>query len=199
MLFALGAASSAIDLLKSLTSSHASPTLKAGFSEIATSSDSAGSTSTAANSSAPNLTYRLPGSSISPETMSALLAAQSRSSGSGATHSTKLAALKDLFAQLDVNSDGQVSKSEFDTALGAGGTNVAQAHDVFGKLDTNRDGSVSFGELASALHGHGHRHGHKASNLGDTDKDFISKVLDDILKPKAGVNTSDGTTTTHIR
>ncbi len=44
-------------------------------------------------------------------------------------------ALKDLFSQLDADGDGQISKTEFESALGAGGTNLAQADDVFGKLD----------------------------------------------------------------
>ena len=55
-------------------------------------------------------------------------------------------ALQDLFSQLDANGDGQISKSEFENALGAGGTNLAQADDVFNKLDTNGDGSVSLDE-----------------------------------------------------
>ena len=55
-------------------------------------------------------------------------------------------ALQDLFSQIDTNGDGQISKSEFENALGAGGTNLAQADDVFNKLDTNGDGSVSLDE-----------------------------------------------------
>ena len=48
------------------------------------------------------------------------------------------------------------AKSEFETALGAGGTNLTQADSVFGKLDKDGDGSVSLKELASALKGGKH-------------------------------------------
>ena len=62
-------------------------------------------------------------------------------------------ALQDLFSQIDGDGDGKISKSEFENALGAGGTNLAQADDVFGKLDKNGDGSVSLDEMTSALQG----------------------------------------------
>ena len=97
--------------------------------------------------------------------MSALLAAQSQSIDASAPAPTSRAdALKDLFSQLDADGDGKVSKSEFENALGAGGTNLAQADDVFGKLDKNGDGSVSLDELSSALKGSGkgHHHHHHA-------------------------------------
>ena len=69
------------------------------------------------------------GSQISPETMSALLDAQSQSSTGSTTTASKSRsdALKDLFAQIDGDGDGKITKSEFENALGAGGTNLAQA------------------------------------------------------------------------
>lgn len=71
--------------------------------------------------------------------------------------------LNDLFALLDADGNGAVSKSEFETALGAGGTNLAAADSVFARLDKDGDGAVSSNELASVLsgsrRGHGH-HGH---------------------------------------
>jgi Ca2+-binding EF-hand superfamily protein len=69
--------------------------------------------------------------------MSALLAAQSQSSAGSATTAPigRSEALKHLFSHFDTNGDGQISKSEFESALGAGGTNTAQADDVFSKLD----------------------------------------------------------------
>ena len=89
--------------------------------------------------------------------MSALLAAQSQATtGSTSTPSTSRSdALKDLFAQIDADSDGKLSKSEFENALGAGGTNLAKADSVFGKLDKDGDGAVSLDEMMSALNGKG--------------------------------------------
>ena len=86
--------------------------------------------------------------------MSALLAAQSQSSTATASAPTSRSdALKDLFSQIDGDGDGKITKSEFEKALGAGGTNVAKADDVFSKLDKNGDGSVSLDEMSSALEG----------------------------------------------
>ena len=65
-------------------------------------------------------------------------------------------------------------RSEFENALGAGGTNLAAADDVFGKLDANGDGSVSLDEMKSALQGaghHGHHHHMHASASGDGGSD----------------------------
>jgi Ca2+-binding EF-hand superfamily protein len=92
--------------------------------------------------------------------MSALLAAQGQSAGAASAPISRSDALKDLFSQLDANSDGQVSKSEFENALGTGGSNIEQADDVFGKLDKNSDGSVSLDGMSSALKGAGGRYRH---------------------------------------
>src|SRR5689334_6960521 len=156
MLFALGAASSAINALKALTSSKSSAQTT-GVSQNASgmfdlpSSNASASISSGTGSGGS-------GSTISPETMSALLDAQSQSSGgSGSALKTRHAALKDLFGQIDGDGDGKITKSEFEEALGAGGTNLTQADSVFGKLDADGDGSVSLKELASALRpGKGH-------------------------------------------
>ena len=72
------------------------------------------------------------GPQISPDTMSALLAAQSQSTDAGSSAPTSRAdVLKDLFSRIDADGDGKITKSEFENALGAGGTNLAQADDVF--------------------------------------------------------------------
>ena len=101
--------------------------------------------------------------------MSALLDAQSQSSTGSATTASKSrsSALKDLFAQIDGDGDGKITKSEFEDALGAGGTNLANADSVFGKLDKDGDGSVSLKELASALTGgkKPHHEHHDASDV----------------------------------
>src|SRR5260370_35566272 len=146
MLLALGAASSAIDALMALTSSKppsgASQDATNLFGLAANAPASAGSTSGSGSGG---------GASISPETMSALLAAQSQSGPAAPAPMSRSDALKDLFAQIDADGDGKITKSEFENALGAGGTNLAQADDVFSKLDKNSDGSVSLDEMASPL------------------------------------------------
>jgi Ca2+-binding EF-hand superfamily protein len=101
--------------------------------------------------------------------MGALLAAQGQSS-MGLTTSAfagRPDALKNLFSKLDADGDGHISKSEFEAALGAGGTNLTQADDVFARLDQNGDETVSLDEMSSALKGRGHRH-HEPYKVGQT-------------------------------
>jgi Ca2+-binding EF-hand superfamily protein len=140
----------------------------------------------------------MPGNGISPATMSALLAAQGQSSGTTATSMSPSDALQDLFSQIDGNSDGAISKSEFENALGAGGTNLAQADDVFGKLDANGDGSVSLDEMSSVLKGaggHKHRHAHGASG-SQFGTDALLQALDSASS--TSTTNSDGSISTTI-
>ena len=74
-------------------------------------------------------------------------------------------ALKDLFSKMDADHDGKISKSEFESVVGAGSGNIAQADDVFGKLDQDGSETVSLEEMSSALKGRGHRH-HDPYNVG---------------------------------
>jgi Ca2+-binding EF-hand superfamily protein len=101
--------------------------------------------------------------------MSALIAAQSQSGATASAFTDPSSALKDLFSQIDADGDGKITQSEFENALGAGGTNLAQADDVFNKLDTNGDGTVSSDELSKALKGAGHggHHHHHAGGASD--------------------------------
>ena len=208
MLFALGAASSVFDALKSLTSSKSSSPPTTGLIQDQTNPFDVSGSAPAAGSSAPAFGPGA-GSQISPATMSALLDAQSQSSaGSTASASTSQSdALKDLFSQIDANGDGQLSKSEFENALGAGGTNIAQADDVFSKLDKDGDGSVSLDEMSSALKGaggKGHHHHHVADSdgsSGSTGSDGSSS--DPLMQALQGasstsVTNSDGSTTTSL-
>ena len=161
MLPALGAASSILEAFQSLTTPKPSSPQTAGLSQSPTGPFDIASSSAPSGSSAP-----APGpngcSQLSPATMSALLAAQGQSSTAAGTpaSTTRSDALKDLFSQLDTNGDGQISKSEFENGLGAGGTNIAQADDVFNKLDANGDGSVSLDEMQKALQGAQGKGGH---------------------------------------
>jgi Ca2+-binding EF-hand superfamily protein len=193
MLLALGALSSAVDALQSLTSKK-STSSQGGFGQTAATPFD--STSPASGSGGCP-----PGGGLSPATMSALLAAQGQSSSSTASTS-RSDALKDLFSQLDADGDGKVSKSEFENALGAGGSNIAQADDVFGKLDKNGDGSVSLDEMSSALKGaggHGHRHKHHVAGSdgsGGSDTDPLLQALEGASS--TSTTNSDGSTTTSL-
>jgi Ca2+-binding EF-hand superfamily protein len=219
MMFALGAASSIWDALQSLTSSKSS-SAQSSSAQSGSSSQAAPSpfdlpaSSTPAGGSAP-ASGTTGWSQISPQTMSALISAQSQSSSTAATSTSTTptspsSALQDLFSQIDGNGDGQISKSEFETALGAGGTNVAQADDVFSKLDKNGDGSVSLDEMKSALQGAGghhggHHHAHAAAPSDDssstdpttgastTSADPLMQALDDSLNASAKANAANAT------
>src|ERR1700676_1951309 len=171
MLLALGAASSALDALQSLTSPKSSTPPATGFDTSTTNPFDAASTTPTPGSSTPT-TGGSGFTQLSPATMSTLLAAQGQSSTGSTTSASQSpsSALQDLFSQLDSNGDGQISKSEFESALGAGGTNIAQADSVFSKLDTNGDGTVSLDELSSALKGAGGKgHHHVAGSGGSGD------------------------------
>jgi EF-hand domain pair len=199
MLLALGAVSSALDAPQSLTSSKSASPQSTGFSQSSTNPFDISGGAATSGSSTPS--WSSGGSQISPATMSALLAAQGQSStdSTASAPASRSDALKDLFSQLDANGDGQISKSEFENALGAGGTNIAQADDVFGKLDRDGNGAVSLDELSSALKGRG-RHNHHAAG-GSTGADGSSS--DPLLQALQGasstsVTNSDGSTTTSV-
>ncbi len=199
MLMALGAVSTALDALQSLTSKSSSPQ-STGFRQGPTNPFDVPGNGQASGSSTPP-SGPGGGSQISPATMGALLAAQSQTSMGSNTSAlaSQSASLKDLFSQIDADGDG-ISKSEFENALGAGGTNIAQADDVFSKLDKNGDGSVSLGEMSSALKGRGH-HGHAhvagGSNGADgSNSDPLLQALQGASSPS--VTNSDGSTTTSV-
>ncbi|UWU90352.1 EF-hand domain-containing protein [Bradyrhizobium sp. CB1015] len=175
MLFALSAVSSALDAIQSLTNSKSSSAAhKTGASQSAPANPFAidsGSSSTAGATSSVNA-GKYP--QISSETMNALFAAQSQSadgaalsSSTSSTPKSREAALKDLFSQIDADGDGKITKSEFEGALGAGGTNLAQADDVFSKMDANADGSINLGEMTKALGG-GRHHAQGAGDGSDS-------------------------------
>src|SRR3954451_14042609 len=163
MLLALGAVSSAMDALQSLTSSKASSPRSTGLGQGSNNPFDLGSSpGSAALGSTPGAS-----SQLSPATMSELLAAQSQSSAEAGTPAPtgRSEALNHLFSSLDGDGKHGVSKAEFDEALGAGGSNVAKAEEVFGKLDTNGDGSVSLDELSAALKGKGRHHHHHTAAM----------------------------------
>jgi hypothetical protein len=164
MLMALGAVSTALDVLQSLTSSKPSSPQSTGFGQSTKNPFDFPASGPASGSSPPP--PRSGGKSqLSPATMGALLAAQNESSMGSATSAlaSQPNALKDLFSQL-ADSDGNISTSAFETAFGAGGTNLTQADDVFGRLDQDASGTVSLDEMSAALKGRGHHRYHHAGN-----------------------------------
>jgi EF-hand domain pair len=198
MLPALSVATSALDLLKSLTATKSQSTgnkqpPKSPF-------DLSGGTE--ASEGAPARPGAGGGSLISAATMSALLAAQSHAnSGSTRTPSTsRWDALKELFAQVDADGNGTLSKSEFENALGAGGTNLAKGDSVFEKLDKDGNGAVSLDEMMSALNGK-RRHPHAAGPEGAAGSGTPAK--DPLMAALRGasstsVTNSDGSITTSL-
>lgn len=180
MLFAVGAASSAIDALKALTSTKPATGVKQDapnlFAFSADASTSSGATAGAGTGA---------GASISPETMNALFAAQGQS-GPDASASMRSGSLKEWFAKVDSDGDGKISKSEFE-ALEKGQGNDARRDDAFAKLDTDGDGSISPAELLAALKGKGHhRHHPQVNQSGDAQQsDPLMQVLDTSLNTSA--------------
>lgn len=85
---------------------------------------------------------------FSSDTMSALLTAQGQQSAGGRDAK--------LFAKLDADGDGQISKTEFDGAASKAGAASSVTDAVFAKIDADGDGAVSQDELAKADHGGGH-------------------------------------------
>lgn len=208
MLFALGAVSSIWDSLQSLTASNSSSsTTSAGQSQPASNPFDLGAgaqTSGTATTgfSGPSSAW----SQISPQTMSALIDAQSQSGTTNTAPTDPSDALHDLFSQIDGDGNGKITKSEFENALGAGGTNLAAADDVFSKLDSNGDGTVSLDELKNALQGAGGHHHHmhaggsgdanSADGSTDPNADLLLQAL--ASASSTSVTNSDGSTTTSI-
>lgn len=112
MLFALGAATAALDAVSSLTSSGASSPQSSGFSAV----DPFKVASPASTSSAP-ASGSGAGSQISPATLNTLLAAQSQSS-TGSTSTSASDAWRDLSSQIDSNagsSDSSAASSSYNS------------------------------------------------------------------------------------
>lgn len=189
MYLALGAAAAgALNLLSSLASSKTDAS-KTALSSSAASFD-LNATTSISSSAATTSGGKGRSGALSPATFNALLAAQDASQP--AKQSSAADALKDLFAQLDTDGNGKISKSEFEDKLGAGGTNLAAADNVFGKLDTDGDGAVSINELSSALMGKAKkpRHAHGGG------QDALLKALEG-AQSTSKIN-SDGSTTTTL-
>jgi EF-hand domain pair len=201
MMFALGAASSLLDSLQALTANSSSSSASTGQSQAAANpfdlvanTQASGTATTAFSPQTSNF------SAISPQTMSALLDAQSKSGATSSAPTNPSDSLQDLYSQIDGNGDGSITKSEFENALGAGGTNTAAADKVFGELDANGDGSVSLDEMKSALQGaghHGHHHTHASGSSDSSSTDGSTDPnTDPLLQALEAASSTSGTSTT---
>ena len=137
---------------------------------------------------------------FSPETMQALLTVQGDQGGSASAN------VQSLFGKFDANGDGQISQSEFETAIGSG-ADQSKVDALFNKIDANGDGSVSPDEMQSAMQkahgGHHHHHGGGAQGAGgkqgggDPLQSLLSGASADGTTSQTASN-SDGSTTTTI-
>jgi hypothetical protein len=94
---------------------------------------------------------------FSPDTLGTLISLQGQQSGATGSATSQA---QSLFSQFDTNGDGQISKSEFETAFGPK-ADMSKVDGLFNALDANGDGSVSQNELtAAAKQAHGHHHHH---------------------------------------
>jgi hypothetical protein len=142
-----------------------------------------------------------PVGSFDPGTFAALFAIQGQNAKGAVAQSPS-----QLFAKLDADGDGQISKSEFETALGNAGVDTSSADALFARLDRNGDGSVSQSELPAVHRGH-HHHAHgdggskSAGDASAQQQDGLSSLLS--VSDAAGATTQsatngDGSTTTPI-
>ena len=150
-----------------------------------------------------------PTGGLDPGTLAVLISLQGQgSSNSGANTSAAGAAgtwggqgPSSLFGKLDANGDGQVSKWEFEQALGGVGVDQSSADVLYSRLDKNGDGSLTPDEMPKA---HGHRGHHHASGggvqgPGGQAQDPISQLMsgtDATGATSQSVSNSDGSTTT---
>ena len=106
---------------------------------------------------------------LSPDTLGAIIAMQSQQSDAG---NRVAARAQVVFSEFDTNNDGQISKSEFESAFGSG-ADMSKVDGLFNALDADGDGAISQAELTAAAqeayahHHHHHMHGAQGSGGGD--------------------------------
>jgi hypothetical protein len=207
MSMSVGASSNALSYLQSLLgqdtsgaggTTGADPLSALLQSLTGTSPDASQTSGQTTNQSASQTGASAGYSPFGSDTMAALISLQGEGA-SGVTAQSPSA----LFAKLDTDGDGQISKSEFEKALSGAGVSTSAADTAFAKLDANGDGSVSQSELASA-HGHGgphHMHGGGGAKGGSSAQSGLDSLLSATGADGATTQTSsnaDGSTTTTI-
>lgn len=168
-------ASSAIDLISSLSKSLDGAKTKTGVTAQSTAFNWIDPSASAASSANTTATGSTTGTgSVSSDTMRALLMAQSEGANGGGGKLAK------LFSALDADGSGGISEIEFDKVFSK---NPAKADDVFAKLDTDKDGAISAKELLAGLKA---KPGHKSAD--EAGKNDAANT----------VTNADGSTTTTI-
>ncbi|WP_147292628.1 EF-hand domain-containing protein [Undibacter mobilis] len=81
--------------------------------------------------------------------MAQLIALQQQASTAGTTNTHDTGSAK-LFAKLDADGNGSVSKSELEAAASKHGVSTSISDAVFAKIDTDGDDNISHSELAKA-------------------------------------------------
>jgi Ca2+-binding EF-hand superfamily protein len=77
---------------------------------------------------------------------------------------------EEMFKQMDANSDGKVSKEEYNAKMG-GGERAAAAAERFIKMDRNKDGELTKREFTTPIYeSAGDRRKAEAEKSGESDK-----------------------------
>ncbi len=187
MVFAIGPALGALSSVSSLLESAASGIGQAASNELSalgqyfsSSNDQTQSKPASGGASSP----------LDSSTLAALISLQGQgTAGTGGASG--------LFAKLDADGDGAVSKSEFESALGQAGVDSASADALFGKLDANGDGSISKGELAPARSGSSRHHHSVGGGSGGGASSSSNSTSADGSTTQTTTN-ADGSSTTTI-
>lgn len=138
MMLLAGSALSGLDLLNSLRD-----LVSPGSSSATTAGTAFGVSDTTSSTATTTTSAQGTSSTMSPDTMRALLALQSRNGSAGNLSSQ-------LFARLDRDGNGRISKTEFDKVASSLGS-TSQTNSLFDSLDSDEDGEIGGNELDAAL------------------------------------------------
>jgi len=185
MFVPVGLALGALSGIGSLLDSAASSVSKSVSNEFSSLTKSAGAQLASPPAAAPTTKFDF-------GTLSALLSAQ----GQGGTGAGSQASA--LFSKLDANGDGQISKSEFEGALGNAGVDTSSADALFSKLDANGDGSISQNELTPPHAAYSHRSGHHHGAGGAGGASSLMDATNADGSQTQTTTNPDGSTTTTI-
>jgi hypothetical protein len=132
------------------------------------------------------------GSTMSPDSMAALIDTQEQSS--------RTAHAQQIFAKIDADGDGTISQTELENVFGAG-ADISKVDELFGALDDDRDGKVSSGEFMAAVQDAQSHHRHRRAH-GPNEDDPLQNLIAGKGVNGATTQTStaaDGSTTTTIK